>query len=213
MSRLSSVSSAVLALSLALSATPAVAQMGSYQPSVLDSGSPSQWSGGPSAANEDYLRARENWLADCRDRMGEGRHHRRGLIGALIGGTVGGVVGNRIADHDRVLGTVAGAAVGAVAGGVIDRAAGASRDRHRMDYCEDYLARYSGYGQPPYGYPGYAPHPDYIQQPVAPQQPCVETTTTTVEYVTTPGRWRYIPRRPIPHRPKRFHDKRVYIGS
>ncbi|WP_068070814.1 glycine zipper 2TM domain-containing protein [Novosphingobium lentum] len=209
MSRLSPVPSAaaaILALALALPAAPALAHDGHYQPSVLDQAGPGQWAAGGPAVNEDYERAREGWLADCRDRMGEGRHHRRGLIGALIGGTVGGVVGNRLADDNRVLGTVAGAAVGAVAGGVIDRTVSASHRRERSDYCEDYLDRYTGYG-PGYRDQGYAPQP-VVQQ----QTPCVETTTTTVEYVTTPGRWRTIKRRP-PVRHKRVHDKRVYIGS
>lgn len=143
-----------------------------------------------------YDRAREAWLSECR-RNHRGRDRDGGLGGAAIGGVVGGVLGNRIAGRgDRVIGTIAGAAVGAVAGSAIDRADGAGREAD-MDYCERYLAQYSGsygYGQPAYGYTYAVP---MMMVPVAVQQqaqPCTETVVTE-EYVTAAPRRRVAPRR------------------
>jgi len=143
-----------------------------------------------------YDRAREAWLSECR-RNHRGRDRDGGLGGAAIGGVVGGLLGNRIAGRgDRLIGTVAGAAVGAAAGAAIDRADGAGRVED-MDFCERYLAQYSGgqgYGQPAYGYTYAVP---MMMVPVAVQQqaqPCTETVVTE-EYVTAPPRRRVAPRR------------------
>lgn len=140
--------------------------------------------------------------------------HRDSTAGTVIGGVVGGVIGNRVVEGNRTLGTVGGAAVGALAGRAIDKAGDRALDRE----CEEFFRTYSpqgygpGPGYPPPGY-GYAPY-GYIMMPVmvqqAPQKPCVETRTTTVEYV--PIRHRYIPRRPVV-RDKRVKEKRVYTGS
>lgn len=106
-------------------------------------------------------RARDAWLADCRQRVSS---RDRGVGGAVIGGVVGGVAGNRIAGRgSRTVGTVAGAAVGAVAGAAIDKA----EDRGRVrDECEAYLDDYyAGYdARPAHGsYPayGYGSYPAY----------------------------------------------------
>ena len=159
-----------------------------------------------------YDQAREAWLSECR-RNQRGRDRDGGLGGAAIGGVLGGVVGNRVAGRgDRLIGTVAGAAIGAAAGAAIDRADGAGRARD-MDYCERYLAQYSGgygqgHGQPGYGYTYAVP---MMMVPVAVQQqaqPCTETIVTE-EYVTTAPRRRVAPRR-VYYAPVR--DKRVRIA-
>ncbi len=159
-----------------------------------------------------YDRAREAWLSECR-RNHRGRDRDGGLGGAAIGGVLGGVVGNRVAGRgDRLIGTVAGAAIGAAAGAAIDRADGAGRARD-MDYCERYLAQYSGgygqgQGQSGYGYTYAVP---MMMVPVAVQQkaqPCTETIVTE-EYVTTAPRRRVAPRR-VYYAPVR--DKRVRIA-
>lgn len=146
----------------ALTATPAFAEGGGYGghaaalPPIPDGphGAP-----GPVAGYS--VEERENWLAECRDRV---RGDDNGVGGAVIGGVIGGIAGNRIAGRgNRVVGTVVGAGVGAVAGAAIDRA----EDRGRTaDFCEDYLDRYEasfagaggGYAYGGYGHPGaYAP--------------------------------------------------------
>lgn len=81
---------------------------------------------------------REDWLKECRHRLGD-----NGVGGAVIGGVIGGVAGNRIAGKGhRVVGTIAGAAVGAAAGAAIDKGEDAGRVR---DECEAYLDRYEAY--------------------------------------------------------------------
>lgn len=142
-----------------------------------------------------------------------------GVGGAVIGGIVGGVVGNRVADGDRALGTVAGAAVGAVAGAAIDKAEDRDAERAWREECDawfahagpaeghGYLGGYPGAG---YGYPGYIMVPVMLP---AKQEPCVETTTVTEEWVDVPVRQRSIPRRPAPRKEKRVKEKRVYTGS
>lgn len=84
---------------------------------------------------------REDWLKECRHRLGD-----NGVGGAVIGGVLGGIAGNRIAGKGhRTVGTIAGAAVGAAAGAAIDKAEDAGRVK---DQCEAYLERYEagGYG-------------------------------------------------------------------
>lgn len=170
-----------------------------------------------------WERAKGDWLAECRRRVGGSNSK---TAGAVIGGLVGGVVGNRIAGKgDRTVGTIAGAAVGAVAGGAI----GASADRNRArDYCEAYLedslAGYYGQGGygPGYGY-GYGygyPQAGYAMQPVMMMVPvmyqaappaktreCVETTVVE-EWVPVKTRKRTIAPRPD-KRVKIVPDKRV----
>lgn len=168
-------------------------------------------------------RAKGDWLAECRRRMGGSKSK---AAGAVIGGLVGGLIGNRVAGRgDRTVGTIAGAAVGAVAGGAI----GASADRNRArDYCEAYLedslAGYYGQGQAGYGYgyqqPGYGPGYGYAyaMQPVmmvpvmhhaAPPKAreCVETTVIE-EWVPVKSAKRRIAPRPD-KRVKIVPDKRV----
>lgn len=166
-------------------------------------------------------RAKGDWLAECRRRMGGSKSK---TAGAVIGGLFGGLIGNRVAGRgDRTVGTIAGAAVGAVAGGAI----GASADRNRArDYCEAYLedslAGYYGQGQAGYGYgyqqAGYGPvHYGYAMQPVmmvpvmhhaAPKaRECVETTVIE-EWVPVKTRKRTIAPRPD-KRVKIVPDKRV----
>jgi len=149
-------------------------------------------------------RDREEWLRECRHRLGD-----NGLGGAVIGGVVGGVAGNVIAGHgDKVLGTVAGAAVGAVAGAAIDKAEDTARVRDR---CEAMLEGGPAYGAYPAGY-GYAPYGvmmvpvTMVPMPAGPQGKgeCTETVTTT-EYVS------YAPRRSR-HIPPRAPDKRVRVS-
>ncbi|MDP3906252.1 glycine zipper 2TM domain-containing protein [Novosphingobium sp.] len=167
-------------------------------------------------------RARGDWLAECRRRMGGSRST---TAGAVVGGLFGGLLGNRVAGRgNRTVGTIAGAAVGAVAGGAI----GASADRNRArDYCEAYLedslAGYYGQGQAGYGHgyqqAGYGPaHYGYAMQPVmmvpvmhhaAPPKAreCVETTVIE-EWVPVKTRKRTIAPRPD-KRVKIVPDKRV----
>lgn len=162
-------------------------------------------------------RARDAWLADCRQRVAA---RDNGVGGAVIGGVVGGVAGNRIAGRgNRTVGTVAGAAVGAVAGAAIDRAEDRGRARDECEaYLDDYYAQYTaGYSEPGYGgyaYPGampaYAPTYAYpsgcctsapvMMVPVQPAAPCTET----IEYV-----YEDVPVRPRAHR--RVIDKRVKV--
>jgi len=136
-----------------------------------------------------------------------------GIGGALIGGAVGGVIGNRVAEGDRTLGTVAGAAVGAIAGAAIDKAEDKGREQALREECDAWFAAHgggAGYGYPGagYGYPGYVMVPVMVQ---GQQEPCVETTTTTEEWV--PVRQRVIHRRPAPRATKRVKEKRVWTGS
>lgn len=156
-----------------------------------------------------YARQRDQWLVECRRRMGD-----NGVGGAVIGGVIGGIAGNRIAGrHDRTVGTIAGAVVGAVAGAAIDKAEDRSRAR---DYCESYLDSYtpqqSGYGYGQQGH-GYAPTYGYatmmvpvmmvpVQQHHA-ARPCTETIVTEEWVTVRERRHRHIaPRRVI-------RDKRV----
>ena len=166
--------------------------------------------------------ARDDWLAECRQRYtGKGK-----VTGGLLGGLVGGVAGSAIAGRgNRTTGAVVGGVAGAVAGAAI----GDSADRGRArDYCERYLDRYmasygAGYGN--YGYPqgqvgyGYAMQPMMVMVPVAmtavatppaPQPDCKETAVIE-EWVPVgrPAR-RFIPRRAAPDkRAPIVPDKRV----
>lgn len=150
---------------------------------------------------------REDWLRECRHRLGD-----NGVGGAVIGGVMGGVAGNVIAGHgDKVLGTVAGAAVGAVAGAAIDKAEDKARVRDR---CEAMLEGGPAYGSYPAGY-GYGygtmlvPVVMVPSPGPAPKGECKETVTTT-EYVTyEPRRRRNIPRRAPDKRVRISPDKRV----
>jgi len=148
---------------------------------------------------------REDWLRECRHRLGD-----NGVGGAVIGGVIGGVAGNVIAGRgDKVLGTVAGAAVGAVAGAAIDKAEDKARVRDR---CEAMLEGGPAYGGYPAGYGyGYGTMlvPVVMVPAPAPKGECKETVTTT-EYVTyEPRRSRHIPRRAPDKRIRTASDKRV----
>ncbi|OYX10493.1 MAG: hypothetical protein B7Z15_13590 [Rhizobiales bacterium 32-66-8] len=185
------------------------------------SGAPQSAQGYPAPTPMSYPQQAE---PDARTRDMLDRCQRTGprssAAGTIIGGVVGGVIGNRVIEGNRTLGTIGGAAVGAVAGRAIDKAADAAADRALDRDCEEFFRTYSpqGYGPgygPQGGYPGYGYAPyGYMMVPVMiqndPQKPCVETRTTTVEYV--PVRSRYIPRRPVV-RDKRVKEKRVYTGS
>lgn len=144
----------------ALSASPAFAE-GPPLPPIPDA---QYATPGPVAGYS--VEERENWLADCRDRM---RDNHDGVGGAVIGGVIGGIAGNRIAGRgNRVVGSVVGAGVGAVAGAAIDRA----EDRGRSgDFCEDYLDRYeASFASASVGYAdgrGYA-HPGAYGAPGSP---------------------------------------------
>ncbi len=173
---------------------------------------------GPDAGySPEYIRAREDWLAECRHNQEGDRHGNRHIGGTIIGGLIGSIFGNRIAGrNDRTIGTIAGAAVGAVAGNAIDRAGDRSRDRavsgEARDYCEAYLARYTaGQGYP--GYPGYSPQaygyvvPMMMVPATAQTRKACTETVVTEEWVTV--------RRPIhryiPPRRRVIYDKRVHI--
>lgn len=144
---------------VALTAAPAFADSGTYRanaplPPIPDD---PHTAAGPIAGYS--VEQRDEWLAECRDRV----RGDNGVGGAIIGGVIGGVAGNRIAGRgNRAVGTVIGAGVGAVAGAAIDRAE--DRD-HPADFCADYLNRYeasfagagTGYG---YG-DGYNHHGAY----------------------------------------------------
>ncbi|WP_374530055.1 glycine zipper 2TM domain-containing protein [Novosphingobium sp.] len=161
---------------------------------------------GPGTDQAAWLRAREDWLAECR------RTHKgsKGTVtGAVVGGVVGGVIGNRVAgEGDRTVGTIAGAAVGAVAGGAIGSRADSNRAR---DWCETYLDRYTaqapGYGPQGYAAYGYTYQPVMVMVPVmvaaapAPKRKCVETTVVEEWVEVTPAR---------PHK-RHIPDKRVKI--
>ncbi len=171
--------------------------------------------------DRDGNRARADWLAECRHRIGARRSG--GATGALVGAAVGGVAGNAIAGRgDKLAGTLIGAGAGAAVGLAIDRAV--SRERRPGDYCEAWLDRYGhGSERPGYGYGyqqaayGFAYQPMMVMVPVAApmmmmQQPaparreCREVVTydTVVDYVPGPAR-RVVPPRARPH------DKRVRI--
>lgn len=155
---------------VALITTPAFAQGGYDSPALPPIPDSPQAASGPIAGYS--VEERDNWLAECRDRM---RGNDDGVGGAVIGGLIGGVAGNRIAGRgDRVVGTVVGAGVGAVAGAAIDRAEDRGEAAH---FCEDYLNRYeasfagsrgyaysaAGYGhQGAYGAPGYPYYPGRV---------------------------------------------------
>jgi uncharacterized protein YcfJ len=169
-----------------------------------------------------WQQQREGWLAECRSRHGGGKK----VGGAVIGGLVGGVIGNRVAGRgNRTVGTVAGAAVGAVAGGAIGDAAD---KRAARDWCEAYLDQHTswgpGYGQAhAQGVVGYGYAPVTVMMPVAyvqvataaPQQRECKETIVTEEWVTVPGRTRYITVHPKPRPDKRVRivpDKRVRVN-
>jgi hypothetical protein len=92
------------------------------------------------------------------------------------------------------------------------------KHRHDRD-CEAFVRDHpewvQGYGPAPQPYPYGAPPmmapPAYMMVPViqGPQAPCVETRTTTTEYVTERGRAEHRVIRVKPHR----KEKRVYTGS
>ena len=172
---------------------------------------------------EQWEADRADWLAECRDRMSysenrRGRDRDHGLGGALIGAAAGGLIGNRVAGrHDRTAGTVIGAVAGAAVGTAIDRSDGAGngndrrrswRDDRRGDYCEQYFNYYTQ------NQGGYAYGQQVMMVPVAmhqvQQQPCVETTVVTEQWVTVGERRRrhYVaPRRH--YRAPVVHDKRL----
>lgn len=181
---------------------------------------------GPEASHYDGYdpAGREEWLADCRQRLSS---RDSGVGGAAIGGLVGGVAGNRIAGRgNRTVGTIAGAAVGAAAGAVIDKAEDRGRNREECEaYLDDYYTRYTqgGYGagyRAGYGYPQQGYYSAYGQPvmmvpvmmvPAMQMQPQPPHCTETVEYV-----YEDVPVRParrvIPRRSKAVPDKRVKIG-
>lgn len=149
---------------------------------------------------------REDWLRECRHRLGD-----NGVGGAMIGGVVGGLAGHALAGHgDKVIGTVAGAAVGAAAGAAIDKAEDAPRVRDRCEAMLDGWGAapgYAGYGAP-YGY-GYGVQlmlvpVSMMTAPASPaaRGPCKETVVTEEIVTTVPRRSRLIPPRARP-------DKRV----
>lgn len=177
-----------------------------------------QGHGQPGYDQAAWQQQREGWLAECRSRHGNGNK----VGGMVIGGLVGGVVGNRVAGRgNRTVGTVAGAAVGAVAGGAIGDAAD---KRAARDWCESYLDQHTSWG-PGYGQAhgqgvvgyGYAPMTvmvpvAYVQvaAPAQEQRECKETIVTE-EWVTVPGRTRYITPRPD-KRVRIVPDKRVRVN-
>lgn len=176
---------------------------GWQEPTVIETASPPPAPEGPPPQN------REEWLRECRHRLGD-----NGVGGAVIGGVVGGVAGHAIAGHgDKVLGTVAGAAVGAIAGAAIDKAEDAPRVRDR---CEAMLdgwgpnAGYAAYGAPygyGYGVPVMLVPVAMMAAPAGPaaRGPCKETVVTEEIVTTVPRRSRLIPPRTLP-------DKRVRIA-
>ena len=140
----------------------------------------------------DYRDAREEWLDECRDRLGVGRRERGGVIGGLLGAVAGGVAGNRIYDSERLAGSLIGAGVGGLAGLAIGSAIAGSGDRRRIDRCEAYLLDYDrqsrGYHEAPgYGaYGAYQGHTGYVPVMVAVPQQRVVREYVTVEYVDAP---------------------------
>ncbi|GGC28746.1 hypothetical protein GCM10011371_15410 [Novosphingobium marinum] len=160
-------------------------------------------------------RVRDEWLTECRRRMG-GRDD--GVGGALIGGLVGGVAGNRIAGRgNRTIGTVAGAAVGAAAGMAIDKA----EDRRDVrDECERYLDDYYAQAGHHYGYgQGYAPYghaaggccqmQPMMAVPMAHRGEPQCTETVEYEYEDVPVRYSPPPRPAPQKRIKVVPDKRI----
>ena len=156
-------------------------------------------------------RAREAWLAECRQRTGEYYGHRRnngGVIGALVGALAGGVIGNRIDDGpDRAGGTIGGAVLGGVVGAVAGNAISKASQRNRpqeYDYCEAYFDDYYRH----YSQVSYMPAPGYqapmMRRPAA--QPCTEEVVE--EYV--PVRSRVIHRAAPVRRAVRSKRVRVY---
>lgn len=149
---------------------------------------PAGWQQGAPAAG--WMRQRDDWLVECRRRIGD---RRGGATGAVLGGVVGGVIGHEVAGRgNRAIGTIAGGALGAVAGAAIERGSNSRRSR---DECEAMLDQYQGgygpgygpgYGHQAYGY-GYAPVMmmpiAMVQVPMQPKKDCHEHVKT--EYVTT----------------------------
>lgn len=178
------------------------------------------WQGDPNVSSGPGFdpRARDAWLADCRQRIAI---RDNGVGGAVIGGVAGGLLGNRIAGRgNRTVGTVAGAAVGAAAGMAIDRAGDRSRAR---DECEAYLDSYydhymrygpAGYAQAGYGYGHYGA--GYASNCCAPARgtlsrgrpECTETVEYVYEDVPVRPRARRVPAQPT----KNVRDKRVKIN-
>lgn len=89
---------------------------------------------------------REQWLAECRDRLSTYEESDRGkIIGALTGAALGGLAGNRIAGRgNRTVGTVLGAGAGALAGAAIGDALEGDPQPSASAYgeCEAYLDDY-----------------------------------------------------------------------
>ncbi|MFM5906163.1 MAG: glycine zipper 2TM domain-containing protein [Novosphingobium sp.] len=181
---------ASIAVSAFAFATPALAHEGGHDQGVamhhVNGGYPGQ-SQQPRYDDEAYARQQDDWLRECRRRIG-GRHG--GATGAILGGVVGGVLGHEVAGRrDKTLGTVAGAAVGAVAGAAIERGTSGRRDR---DECEamldNHMASYQrgGYGAG-YGYavPMMMVPVTMVAMPanMHPKKDCKDIVTT--EYVTT----------------------------
>lgn len=146
---------------------------------------PGNWQQG--APDAGWMRQRDDWLVECRRRLGD---RKGGATGAVLGGVVGGVIGHEVAGRgNRAIGTIAGGAIGAAAGAAIERSGNARRNR---DECEAMLDQYAGgygpgYPQQANGY-GYAPAMmmvpvAMVQLPMQPKKDCHEHVTT--EYVTT----------------------------
>lgn len=182
---------AMIAASTVLFAAPAFAHEGGHQQAPAPHSMHHQ-QGGPqwqqSAPNDGaWARQREDWLVECRRRIGG---NRSGTTGALLGGVVGGVLGHEVAGRgNRAIGTIAGAAVGAVAGAAIERG---SEGRRYRDECESMLESSQGsygpgYPQQAYSY-GYAVPMmmvpvTMVSMPMHPRKDCHEHVKT--EYVTT----------------------------
>ncbi|MFM6932375.1 MAG: glycine zipper 2TM domain-containing protein [Novosphingobium sp.] len=132
-----------------------------------------------------WARQREDWLVECRRRIGG---NGRGATGAVLGGVVGGVLGHEVAGRgSRAVGTIAGAAIGAVAGAAIERG---SEGRRYRDECEAMLENSQGgygpgYPQQAYGYavPMMMVPVTMVSVPMQPKRDCHEHVTT--EYVTS----------------------------
>lgn len=189
---------AILAVPALALAAPALAHEGGHDggPGPMQGdhmmhheGPPPGWQQG--APDAGWMRQRDDWLVECRRRMGD---RRGGATGAVLGGVVGGVIGHEVAGRgNRAIGTIAGGAIGAAAGAAIERSGNARRNR---DECEAMLDQYAGgygpgYPQQAYGYGyGYGYTPAMMMVPVAmvpmampAKKDCHEHVTT--EYVTT----------------------------
>ena len=180
---------AMIAASTALFAAPAIAHEGGHEPAPAPHGMHHQQGGQQwqhSAPNDGaWARQREDWLVECRRRIGG---NRSGTTSAVLGGVVGGVLGHEVAGRgNRAIGTIAGAAVGAVAGAAIERG---TQGRRYRDECESMLENSQGgygpgYQQQTYGYavPMMMVPVTMVSMPMHPKKDCHEHVTT--EYVTT----------------------------